>query len=67
MEMPISSTLPDMSQEDFISTIFNQFGAVFISDNISKTVYINKFEDIKSNTVNALDWSDKIDLSRDIY
>ena len=66
MNMPMSSTLPDMTQEEFLQTIFNQFGAVFTSDNISKTVYINKFEKIKDNISNALDWTDKIDLSRDI-
>ena len=66
MNMPMSSTLPDMSQEDLLQTVFNQFGAVFTSDNISKTVFINKFEKVKDNIINAIDWSDKLDLSRDI-
>jgi len=66
MDMQISATMPDLSQEDFLKTIFNQFGAVFTSDNISKTVYINKFEKIKDNTVNAIDWTDKLDLSREV-
>ena len=64
--IPMSGTLPDMSQEDFIRTIFNQFGIIFTSDNISKTVSINLFRDIKSNINKALDWTDKIDISRDI-
>ena len=64
--MDMSSTLPDMKQEDFIRTIFNQFGILFTTDSISKTVYLNTFETIKSNISNALDWTDKIDNSREI-
>ena len=55
-----------MNQDDFIKDIFNQFGAIFTEDSISKTVFINKFETIKDNIVNAIDWSSKLDLSRDI-
>jgi len=66
MTIYMSSTMPDISQEDFLKTIFNQFGAVFTSDNISKTVYINKFEKIKDSIGNAIDWTDKVDLSREI-
>ena len=62
----MTSTLPEMTQEDFIRTIFNQFGVVFTTDNITKTVYLNTFETIKANISNALDWTDKIDNSRDI-
>ena len=62
----ISDTLPDMTQEDFIKTIFNQFGIIFTSDNLSKTVYLNRFEDIKNNIGKAIDWTDKVDISRDI-
>jgi len=64
--MPMSGTLPDMSQEDFLRTVFNQFGIIFTSDNISKTVFLNSFEDIKNNIKNAIDWTDKLDYSRDL-
>ena len=39
---------------------------MFSVDSISKTVYIDKFEIVKDNIVNAIDWTDKIDLSREI-
>jgi hypothetical protein len=66
MTLPMSSTLPDMEQEHFLKTIFNQFGTVFVSDNISKTVHLNKFDDIKSNIYKAIDWTSKLDKSRDV-
>ena len=63
---PMASSLPDMSQEAFLQTIFNQFGVVFTSDNISKTIYLNKFEAVKDNIPNAIDWTNKLDVSRNI-
>ena len=66
MEIDIKSTMPDISQEGFIQTIFNQFGIIFTADNISKTVYLNRFEDVKNNVNKAIDWTDKIDKSKEL-
>lgn len=62
----MAETMPDMSQEDFIKTIFNQFGIMFTTDSVSRTIHLNKFEDVKNNIPKALDWTNKIDDSRDI-
>ena len=66
VEWDMSATLPDVSQSDFVKNIFNQFGCIFSADKISKTVYVNKFEEVKNNISNALDWTEKLDKSREI-
>ena len=62
----MNSVLPDFAQSDFINDVFNRYGALFSVDNISRTVYIDKFESVKDNIANAIDWTDKLDLSREI-
>jgi hypothetical protein len=66
MTFRMNEVLDDISQEEYVKDIFNQFGAVFSTDPISRTVYINKFETIRDNIPNAIDWTSKLDLSRDI-
>lgn len=63
---PVKSMMPDMSQSDFLKTVFNQFGVIFTVDSISKTVYLNKFSDVKANIYKAIDWTKKVDISKEI-
>jgi hypothetical protein len=56
--------LPDMLQVDFVKWIMFRFASVMSIDRFSKTVYINQFNDLKNNDVD--DWSNKVDLSKDI-
>lgn len=58
----MASVLPDISQADFIKYIAYLFGAVLQADPDSGTVTFNLFNSIKGNLINALDWSNKIDI-----
>jgi hypothetical protein len=58
----VSSVLPAIQQTDFIKWVLYEFCGVLSVDNISKTVYLNQFNDIKNNSVD--DWSGKLDISR---
>ena len=61
----MSQTLPDISQEDFLKWIFFSWGVVPQVDNFSKTVRLDLFKDVEDNIPNALDWSNKLDISQD--
>ncbi len=63
-EIDMASTMPDIKQSDFLKYIFFSFGVVPQVDNISKTVRLNLFKDIKDNIPNSIDWSNKLDLSK---
>jgi hypothetical protein len=56
--------LPDMLQVDFVKWILFRFASVMTIDQFSKTVYFNQFNDLNNNSVD--DWSDKIDVSREV-
>lgn len=58
------TALPDVSMVDFIKYVLFRFVGVMTTDNFSKTVYLNQFNDLKNNGVD--DWSSKIDLSKKI-
>lgn len=64
-EIQISSTMPDITQTDFLRYIFFTFGIVPQPNNYSKNVDLDLFNNIKDNIPNAIDWSGKIDLSKD--
>ena len=57
----LASTLPEMTQKDFVSYVFNLFGVVPEYDIFSNTLILNKYENIRFNKVNAENWTDKID------
>lgn len=57
------TVLPDMSQVDFLKFILFRFQGVMTVDQASKTVYLNQFNDLKTNAVD--DWSGKVDLSKE--
>ena len=65
-EIIMSSTMPDISQADFIKYIFFSFGVVPQPDNYSKTVSLDFFKEIEDNIPNAVDWSKKLDTSKSI-
>lgn len=61
----LGNTLPDISATDFIMTIANQYGLIFDQDNYEKRVKIFEFDKVIKNIPNALDWSQKLDLTED--
>jgi len=65
-EIIMSSTMPDISQADFLKYIFFSFGVVPQPDNYSKTVSLDFFKEIEDNIPNAVDWSKKLDTSKSI-
>lgn len=55
--------LPELTQTDFVKVIVNQFNVIIESNYVTKVASFNKFESIKLNKSNALDWTEKVDLS----
>ena len=62
----VEANMPEMKQIDFVSGLQKMFNLIFIPDsNNPKKLYIEPFNDyIASGT--AKDWTNKIDLSKDI-
>lgn len=61
----VSSLLPDFKQSDIIRNYCQMFGLIPIVDEITKTVTFERFNKISENVNNALDWSDKLDLTNE--
>lgn len=59
----MSDIMPDIKQSDLIKYLVFIFGAVPQANVLSKTVTFSLFNSVKNNLANALDWSNKIDLS----
>jgi hypothetical protein len=55
--------LPDIPQTSLISTVANLFLLLFTTDTINKVVSIVELQQVVDNIPNAIDWSDKVDLS----
>ena len=58
--------LPTIKQSDYIKDVLVRHGVVSQYDIKTKTLTLDKFEDIENNIPNAPDWTSKIDLSKDI-
>lgn len=65
-EYDLSLILPKVKQTDFIKDVMVRYGIVSYYDIKSKTLTLNKFEDIDNNRINSPDWTNKIDLGKDI-
>lgn len=59
----VSGTLPDMKQKDLILHIFNSFCLMCDTDHQINYVNVFGFNDVLGNIPNAVDWSNKLDLS----
>jgi hypothetical protein len=63
----LSDVLPcDITQTNFIKGIAHLFNLQFRTDSQSKTVYIEPFDDFFGEKVDAVDWSNKLDYSKEI-
>lgn len=66
-QMPsISSMLPNAKQSDFVSGLAQMFNLQFETDNIAKTVKVEPYDHFYGSFSNAVDWTDKIDYSKEI-
>ena len=60
----LASSLPDITQDEFLKFIFNAFGIVPQYDIFSNTLYLNKYDFLEKNKSNAENWSSKIDYTK---
>ena len=58
--------LPQAKQSEFVSGVAQLFNLQFKTDPIAKIVYIEPYDHFYESTSNAVDWSDKIDYSKNI-
>ena len=61
-----SELIPKVKQTDFIKDIMLRYGVVSQYDIKTRTLTLDKFENIANKIPNAPDWSKKIDLSKEI-
>lgn len=62
----IQFMLPKGKQSDFVMGLAQMFNLQFHTDPIAKKVFIEPYDYFYNKTTNALDWSEKIDYSKDI-
>lgn len=58
-----STSLPDLEQAELFKSYLQMFALLPVTDYDNKTVTLLRFYDIITNLNNAVDWSDKVDLS----
>ncbi len=62
----ISFLLPKGKQSDFVSGLAQMFNLQFETDAISKIVKIEPYDNFYEGFSNAVDWTNKVDYSKDI-
>ena len=61
-----SENVPDMTQKDFMKGVLQVFGITPQARSIDKTIQFIQIKDIYDNQDRALDWSDKIAVTKSI-
>lgn len=59
----VNECLPDVSQKDFLTTIVNQYNLMITIDSSLRTVNFSYFNSVEANKSNAIDWTDKLDIT----
>jgi hypothetical protein len=59
----VNECLPDVSQKDFLTTIVNQYNLMITIDSSLRTVNFSYFNSVDTNKSNAIDWTDKLDIT----
>ena len=62
----INFLIPKGKQSDFVSGLTQMFNLQYFTDPIQKKVYVEPFDFFYGKRENALNWSDKVDYSKDI-
>lgn len=57
--------LPDIKQTDLLRTVVNQFMLLLTTNTLTKEVFFIPLDNVIDNIPNAIDWSDKVDLSEE--
>lgn len=60
----LDAGLPAMKQADLLKGIFNQCNVLVQTDAVLKTIRFDLLNDLERNRNRAVDWSDKLDLTR---
>lgn len=63
-DVPMSLTLPDMTQTDFVKMVMQMFFVVPSTDANTKTISFNLFDTLDDNLAVARDWTDKLHMDR---
>ncbi len=64
--LSIADHLPDWTIGQFVKEVGNIFGAIYDVDEYTKEIEITRLDEIAANKNDALDWSNKLDLSQEI-
>jgi len=62
----ITNAIPEINQAKFMQDVMFRFGCISQFDSINRTLYIDKFDTIERNKTKGLDFTNKVDLSKDI-
>lgn len=58
------ATLFDAEQTDVLRDVINQYGLTIQTNDLTKQVFLNPLDDLQDNSSRAVDWTNKIDLSK---
>ena len=64
--LSIADHLPEWTIGKFVKEVGNIFGAIYDVDEYTKEIEITRLDEIAANKNFAIDWSDKLDLSKEI-
>lgn len=62
----IHTLLPNAKQSEFVSGLAQMFNLQFETDSIAKVIKIEPYDHFYGSFTNAIDWTDKIDYSKNI-
>ena len=60
----LETTLPDLSQADYLKAVLNRYNVALSVDAATQTVHLNLFNDLERRRDEAVDWTDKLDHGR---
>lgn len=64
--LSIADHLPEWTIGKLVKEVGNIFGAIYDVDEYTKEIEITRLDEISANKNSAIDWSDKLDLSKEI-
>lgn len=65
-DVNMSYVQPDITQTDLYLAVMKMFCIIPQTNAFTKKIHLNKLNRIKDNLINALNWSDKIDVNRGV-
>lgn len=65
MVADVTGSLPQIKQTDLLRTIVNQFSLLLSTNTITKEVFFIPLDNVIDNISNAIDWSDRVDLTEE--